>query len=138
MRFYTLSGKLVNKNLNKYLITWDGKSRSIIQRKVKQFLKPYWKGMLVMEEMPCAGTLLHVDIVNLTLKVAVEINGIQHTNYNTFFHGSNPAKYLLGIKNDVLKSEWLAKNNFKLIEINYDEIDLLSKEFFKNKFDILL
>jgi hypothetical protein len=138
MRFYTLSGKLVNKNLNKFLIKWDGKCRSIIQFKVKQFLKPYWSGMIIMEEMPCAGTLLHVDLVNLTLKIAIETNGKQHSSFNSFFHGNDPNKYLKGYKNDVKKSEWLAKNDFKLIEINEDEIDLLSKEFFKNKFDILL
>ena len=138
MRFYNIYGKLVNKSLNKYLIDWDGKCRSNIQFKVKQFLKPYWSGMIIMEEMPCAGTLLHVDLVNLTLKIAIEVNGNQHSAFNPFFHNNDPNRYLKGYKNDVKKSEWLAKNDFKLIEINEDEINLLSKQFFLEKFNLVL
>lgn len=136
MRFYTLSGKLVNKNLNKYIVNWDKPCRSIVQFKVKQFLKPFWKNYICMEEVPCLGTLLKVDFVNISLKIAIETSGLQHETYNKFFHRNSPANFLHGIKNDVKKEQWLKINNIKLIIIYENEINLLSKQFFKDKFNI--
>ena len=42
------------------------------------------------------------------------------------------------INRDFKKLEWLEENDYNLIEINYDEINLLSKEFFKKKFKVVL
>jgi hypothetical protein len=134
----TLSGKLINKDVSKYRINWDKPCRSIIQFKTKQFLRQFWAGHVLYEEMPCAGTLLHLDLFNATLGIAVETNGKQHSAFNPFFHNNDPNRYLKGYKNDVKKSEWLAKNDFKLIEINEDEINLLSKQFFLEKFNLAL
>ena len=39
MRLYNIYGKSVTKNVTKYLIDWDGKSRSKLQFNVKQFFK---------------------------------------------------------------------------------------------------
>lgn len=137
MRLYNIRGKIVDKNVSKYVIDWDKKSRSIIQFKTKKFLKPFWHSCICYEEFPVFGSLLKVDILNATLKIAVEVNGPQHNEFH-YFHNKNPNNYLQGYKNDVIKSEWLQKNGFQLVEINYDEIDLLSRDFFKNKFNINL
>lgn len=137
MRLYGINGKLIDKNVNKYVIKWDKPSRSIIQFKVKQFLKPYWSSLIVYEEFPVYQTLLKVDLLNATLKIAIEVNGPQHNEFH-YFHNKNPNNYLKGFKNDVIKSEWLAKNGFKLIEINHNEINLLSKTFFLEKFSLSL
>jgi hypothetical protein len=109
----------------------------MIQFRVKQFLKPYWLGCIVYEEFPVYGSKMKVDIFNATLRVAIEVNGPQHTQYH-WFHQENPMEYLSAVKRDVSKMEWLQKNNFKLVEINFDEIDLLSVDFFKQKFDMTL
>lgn len=138
MRFYTLTGQLVNKNISKYAVNWDKPCRSIIQFKVKQFLKPYWQGYMCFEEILCTGTLLHLDFLNLSLKIAVECSGDQHFSYSPFFHRGNPANYLKGIKNDFKKATWLEKNGIKLIEIMEDEVPHLSRNFFKEKFDVVL
>ena len=137
MRLFNVKGKLVVKNVAKYIIKWDGPSKSNIQFRVKQFLKPYWQGFIVYEEFPVYGTMMKVDILNATLKISIEVNGPQHSQFH-YFHNNNPAAYLDSIKNDVKKATWLEKNNFKVVEINFDEIDSLSKDFFKDKFDILL
>lgn len=137
MKLLNLKGKLVNKNVSRYLINWDKKCKSIIQFKVKQFLKQYWRGHIVYEEFPVYGSLLKVDILNASYKIAVEVQGEQHTQFH-YFHGGEPMNYLDSIKRDVKKQEWLEKNGFKLVEINYDEIDSLSKKFFLNKFGIEL
>lgn len=138
MRLYNVYGKLVSKNVSKYLIDWDGKSRSKLQFRVKQFLKPYWKGHQMYEELPVFGTLLKIDLVNMTLKISIEVMGSQHSAYNKFFCNNSPANYLSSIKRDFKKLEYLEKNGFKVVEINYDEVDKLTPEFFKNKFDITL
>jgi hypothetical protein len=137
MKLFNIKGKLVSKNVSKCVIKWDGKSRSDLQFKVKQFVKPFWKGHVVYEEFPVYGTLLRVDILNATLKIAIEVNGPQHSQFH-FFHNKQPLNYLNEIKRDDKKLDWLEKNKFNLVEINFDEVDTLSKEFFKEKFNINL
>ena len=136
MRLYSTSGRLVNKNVNKYLIDWEKKSRSKIQFKVKQFLKEYWENHIVDEEFPVYGTRMKVDFLNATKKIAIEVNGKQHSSFNKFFHGNSRQKYLQSIKRDHKKFEWLQSNDFEVIEVEQDEVPLLSYEFIKEKFKI--
>ena len=140
MRLFTPSGKLVYKNLERFRIRWDDptKSKSQIQFAVKQFLKPFWFAHVVFEEMPVFGTRLHCDIVNMTRRIAVEVDGNQHENFNTFFHGGSRLKYLGSIKRDVAKEEWLEKNQIRLVRIYQDEAKTLTEAFFKEKFGIAL
>ena len=123
MRLLNINGKLQSKKVSKYLIKWSGKSCSKIQFRTKQFLKPFWKNQIVYEEFPVYGTKMRVDILNAT---------------NKFFHGGSRLKYLESIKRDVAKANWLESNNFTLIEIEEDEIDSLSIEFFKKNFNLVL
>ena len=129
MRLFNINGRLQKKSVSKYLINWNKKSRSKIQFKVKQFLKPYWENHIVYEEFPVYGTRMKVDILNATKKIAVEVNGRQHSSFNAFFHNNSRAKYLASIKRDVEKREWLEKNGYTLIEIEEDEVNKLSEEF---------
>lgn len=135
MRLYNIRGRQVNKNVSRYLIDWDKKSRSNLQFKVKQFLKPFWEKHIVYEEFPVFGTRMKVDIVNVTKFIAVEVNGQQHGSYNKFFHNSRYG-YFQSISRDVKKEEWLEKNGFEVITVEYDEVDFLTEEFIKEKFDI--
>ena len=117
--------------VRKYLIKWNKKSRSQIQFKVKQFLKPYWENQIVYEEFPVYGSKMKVDILNATKKIAIEVQGKQHTEFNKFFHKTR-GNYLESIKRDHQKREWLKLNNFKLVEIEEEEIKKLSKTFLKS------
>jgi hypothetical protein len=127
----------MSKNVAPYLIVWDGPSKSKIQFRVKQFLKPFWRGHICYEEFPVYGTLLKVDLLNATLRVSIEVQGPQHTEYH-WFHNRQPFNYLDSIKKDVKKQEWLERNDFRFIEINYDEIDTLTRDFFREKFGLVL
>jgi len=138
MRLKNIFGKLVYQNVSKQLIDWDGKSRSNIQFKTKQFLKPFWNSQIVYEEFPVYGTLLKVDILNATKKLAIEVNGSQHNSFNKFFHQNSREKYLKSITRDYAKLKWLELNGFTLIEIEENEVDNLSKDFFLKKFNITL
>ena len=135
MRLYNTTGKLVNKNVSKYLIDWEKKSRSKIQFKIKQFLKEYWENHIVYEEFPVYGTKLKVDILNATKRIAVEVNGTQHTSFNKFFHKTR-INYLRSLQRDHKKMEWLKLNNFELIEIEQKEVPLVTYEFIKGKFGV--
>lgn len=133
MRLRSITGRLVNRNVSKYLIDWGKKSRSKIQFATKQFLKEYWKNHIVYEEFPVYGTRLKVDILNATKKIAVEVNGRQHSTFNKFFHGGSRQKFLQSIKRDCKKLDWLESNNFEVIEIEEDEVPLLSCELIEAK-----
>ena len=138
MRLYNVYGKLQSRKVGKYLIDWDDKSKSKIQFKTKQFLKPYWQNHIVYEEFPVYGTKLKVDFINATKRIAIEVNGTQHNKFNKFFHNNSRANYLESIKRDVKKREWLELNNFLIVEIEQNEVEKLSKEWFKKEFDITL
>ena len=138
MRLYNIYGRLQHKNVSKYLIKWKGKSRSKIQFRVKEFLESFWKAHIVFEEFPVYGTRQKVDILNATMKVAIEVQGKQHSSFNKFFHNNSRSKYLESIKRDVIKSKWLELNNYKLIEVEEDEVNDLSKSFFEKRFKLKL
>jgi len=138
MKLYNLYGKIVNKNVSSYLINWDSPSRSKIQFSTKQFLKDFWKNHIVYEEFPVFGSRLKVDILNATRKIAVEVQGSQHSEYSKFFHGDSRLNYLKSIKRDVAKEKWLVANDFTLVEIYENEVKNLNKQFFKDKYDITL
>ncbi len=143
MKFF-LPGKGTSKpkpvylKVEHYRINWEGKSRSKIQKAVKLFLKQYWEKHIVYEECPLAGTKLHVDILNLTKRIAVEVNGQQHGGYNKFFHNNSRLNYLKGIRNDIIKREYLEFNGFQILEINYDEVEDISSEWIKEKFGVVV
>lgn len=136
MRLFNINGKLTKKNVSKYLIDWDKKSRSNIQFATKQFLKPYWSSQIIYEEFPVYGSLMKVDFLNATRKIAIEVNGNQHSEFNKFFHDNSRANYLKSIKRDYAKSEWLIKNGFRLIVIEQNEVKTLTKEFILSMFGI--
>jgi hypothetical protein len=137
MRLYNIHGRLISKNVSSKIIDWDGKSRSKLQFKAKQFFKKHWHKHICYEEFPVYGTRMSVDLLNATKRIAIEVNGTQHDTYNKFFH-KNKVNFFNSIKRDFKKREWLESNNFLLIEINENEVNKLSKSFIKNKFDVLL
>ena len=110
-------------------------SKSKRQREVKKFLKKYWQSHVVFEEFPVAGTRLSIDFYNANKKIAVEVQGSQHTRYNSFFHGGHKNNYLEQLKRDEMKFKFCELNEIQLIEI-YDG-DIINLSLFK-KFDVSL
>lgn len=120
--------KFINVNLNKYKIDWLGKSPSNSQKLVKQFLYPFWKTHFCCEEYRIPGSLLRIDLINFTRKIAIEVDGPQHESYNIHFH-RNRLGYYNSIKRDFLKERWLEKNGFKFIRILESDLNNLSIEY---------
>ena len=136
MEFQTIDGKLKRvKNLKKRIINWEASSRSKRQKAVKDFLKDYWFYHVTFEEFPVVGTRLSLDFYNANKRVAVEVQGSQHTKYNKLFHGGHKNNYLEQLKRDQIKAEFCEVNDIILVEI-YDS-DIINKSLFK-KFDVTL
>ena len=130
MKFKTIYGKEKTlKNSRQYLIDWRKKTRSKFQDEVKKFLYPYWKDDVVFEELRLVETRLTFDFFNANKKIAIEVQGQQHTKFVPFFHGSR-AKFLQQLKRDSKKYDFCTINGFNLIEI-YD-VKELTKEFFES------
>ena len=90
MEFKTIHGGVKRvKNVKKRIIDWSSPSKSKRQREVKKFLKKYWQNHVVFEEFPVAGTRLCIDFYNANKRIAIEVQGSQHTKYNKFFHSLN-------------------------------------------------
>lgn len=130
MKFKTLNGSTRSiKNLKKYLIDWDAKSKSKIQFNVKKFLEPFWVNHIVFEEFLIAGTRMTLDFYNANKKVAVEVQGQQHTKYTPFFHGGYKNNYLSQLDRDHKKYEFCKINDISLVEVYYN--DEISVDLFK-------
>tara|TARA_R100000231_G_scaffold132158_1_gene104518 strand:- start:13725 stop:14132 length:408 start_codon:yes stop_codon:yes gene_type:complete len=135
MKFVDQYGKQRNlKNAKKYLIDWHKPSRSKFQTKVKKFLFEYWQNDIVFEEFRVVGTRLTLDFYNANKKIAVEVQGAQHTKYVKFFH-KNHFKYSDQLKRDEKKLDFCQANGIKLAEV-YPQ-DEIQASLFKNQ-DIYL
>ena len=135
MKFVDQYGKQRNlKNAKKYLIDWHKPSRSKFQTKVKKFLFEYWQNDIVFEEFRVVGTRLTLDFYNANKKIAVEVQGAQHTKYVKFFH-KNQFKYSDQLKRDEKKLDFCQANGIKLAEV-YPQ-DEIQASLFKNQ-DIYL
>jgi len=130
MRLLDLRGRLVNRNVTRFLIDWDKKSRSKFQFRVKQLLKPIWFSHIVFEEFPVFGSLLKIDFYNATKKIALEANGIQHEKFNKFFHNDTPTQWVNSLRRDMQKHEWCEKNDIRLIEIIETDLRDLKQDFY--------
>lgn len=136
MDFLTLSHKKRSKNIQKYLIDWEEQEKSIFQTNVKKFFYPFWFSHICCSEFPVIGTQMTIDILNFTLRLAVEVDGDQHTGFNKFFH-KNLMAYKLQIERDVLKEKWCEINKIKLIRIVKEDLPLDAQSFL-DKFGISL
>ena len=135
MELLTIYGKKRRyKNLKKYLIDWNAGSRSKFQATVKKFIKKYWDQDVVFEEFPLVGSRLSLDFYNANKKIAVEVQGAQHTKFVKHFH-KNHFKYADQLKRDEQKLNFCQANKIKLAEV-YPKDEIKASLF--NKQDIYL
>lgn len=125
--------KPYKKTVTKYLIKWDEPSKSKLQYRFKQLFKKYWIGHTVFEEFPVFGTRQRVDFVNISLNIAVEINGLQHDKYTPHFH-KNTQGFIKSLRLDREKREWLEMNNFNLIELMESDEKLFSPKYIEKEY----
>lgn len=120
--------------VRKYLVDWDKSCRSKFQFDVKQWFKKYWHGQVCLEEFRIPGSRLMVDLVNLNKRALVEINGVQHDEFNKHFHRDNRENFRKQMERDLLKRKWANANNFTLIEILPEDLPL-TLAFFRDRYE---
>lgn len=106
---------------------------SQLAKSVRESLSQALPNTLIKDEeyVSYKGNRLFFDFYLPSLNIYVEVQGIQHSQFNKHFHGS-AAEFRAQKKRDRLKQEWCDLNDYTLVTINYDEIpisvgDLLSK-----------
>lgn len=137
MKLIGVNGKSYNVNIREYLIDWD-RVVSKPQKNVKDFLYPFWKSSIVLEEWLLAGTRLRADIVSITKKVCIEVSPKRsHGTFNKFFHKTRGG-YLNSLKRDGIKEKWMEINGFTLVTIFDEDIKVLSEKWFLDKYNVIL
>jgi hypothetical protein len=115
MQVKLLDGTTQKIDLKKYLM--KDTSRSNFQLGVGNILKSHYPMDVILEEVYIRGEKLVLDFFIPSRRLAVECNGIQHSKFVKFFHGT-----IKGFHNqqdrDVRKREWCRLNNIRLIEVS--------------------
>lgn len=134
------SDKLVYISLKKYKIDWAENGASKLEKKTKDFLRPFWQNCLCGEQVRIPGSLLRIDIVNFTKKICIEISPeSHHGKFNPFFHKGNRLNYKNSILRDMQKQTYIEeKMKYKYIELNEDDVNNLSRKMFSEKFNLYL
>lgn len=128
--------KLVTLNVFKYKIDWEHDGASKIERQFRDLIYPFWKHKIVLYQPRIPGCLLRLDFLNATNKLAVEIDGAQHNEFNKHFHANSRANYLSSIKRDLNKEKWLENNKIQLIRLNGEDLNEFSPKYIQDKFNI--
>jgi hypothetical protein len=121
----------------------DGKSYSISLKQNKKrscsklheaarlLIKSIYNFDIVLEEVRIPGSrpAIFMDFIIPKRRVCVEVQGQQHYEYSGFFHDTKMDFYA-GKRRDQKKVDWAELNNFRLIELPYNEdIDEWRKRF---------
>jgi len=130
MRLFDANGRPCFKKVSDRLIKWEGESKSKFQKAVKFYLHPLWYHHHVYEEFPVYGTRYTLDFFNATRKIAIEVQGGQHTKFTKYFQNSE-FDFLKQLKIDEAKREFCKINNITLHEIFYEDKKELSLNFLK-------
>lgn len=128
------SRKIVNVNVTPYLIDWDH-AVSVPQKRVKDFLRPFWQNSVVLEEVRIPGSLLRIDLMNLPRRIAIEVSPSSSHAYNPFFH-KHRFGFGAALNRELDKAEWCRRNGFKHIELTEEDIGKLSPQWFKATHDL--
>lgn len=134
------SEREVSLSITDYIIDW-GHVVSKPQKLVKDFLYPFWKNQVILEEVKIPGTLLRIDLFNATANphIAIEVSPeATHRKYNKHFHKGSVFNFLATMKRDMDKQKWCEQNGFKFVEIYDADLETLSTTWFFQKYKIVL
>lgn len=129
------SSKTVLLRINKYAIDWQNDGNSSLEVRFRKLIYPWWKNYIVLFQPTIPGSRLKLDFLNCNKKIAVEINGPQHSEFNKFFHGSR-AGYLGSLKRDMSKYKWLNDNKIQLLELEEQDLNNFSPIIIEEKFGV--
>jgi very-short-patch-repair endonuclease len=123
-----INGKEYVWNLTGYNVFNDDKrKRSKYHVKARNLLKEIYNSYRILEEVKLPGStelhrksVLYLDFYIPSIKVAIEVHGEQHYEYNPFFHKSK-ADFLKSKARDEDKIRWCEINDIRVITLKYSE-----------------
>lgn len=98
----------------------QSKSKSKFQYEVGQKLKKEYPHDLIFEEINIPGEGLILDFFIPSINLVVECHGRQHTQHIKHFHKTK-RDFHDQQDRDNKKQQWCRLNNFRLIEVYYDD-----------------
>jgi hypothetical protein len=131
MKVKTLEGKEVNWILTGYMPPADHDNASALHLAARALLKQKFPTHPILEEVKIPEGDLWLDFYLPKVKLAVEVQGRQHSEYVPFFHGDrNSFHFVKAQKRDKLKRQWCELNHIMLVELPYSEtIDEWARRF---------
>ncbi len=112
----TLNNKEVNWILRPSKYPIKEHSKSNFQRSISIELRELYPLRIILEEVTIPETRLKLDFLIPSLKIAIECQGKQHTEFIPYFH-----KTIMGFVNqqrrDSLKQKFCMQNNITFVEI---------------------
>jgi hypothetical protein len=139
MKVLGLNGRQYPVCLTDYALDWNRKV-SKPQKRVKDFLRPYWVSHVLSEEFAipgCGKRPLRVDLINWTRQIAVEVSPVSSHSFNQFFH-KDRIRFSAAVHRDLKKEEWCKMIGFTYVELNEKDIDLMSPKWFEETYGITL
>jgi len=95
-----------------------GEGRGKYQSEVGQTIADKYPHDPILEEFPCKGEGLFLDFFLPRRMFAVEVQGSQHSSFNSFFH-SDITTFKASQARDKLKEQWCKVNGITLIKIEW-------------------
>lgn len=98
---------------------------SLLAKNVLQVLKQAFPNTRINEEyyVNYDGQRLFFDFHVPNLNIVVEVQGVQHTEFNKHFHGS-AENFKASKKRDRMKLEWCDINDVTLVSVNHNEVPI--------------
>lgn len=128
MKVTGINGKEYVWNLTGYDVFNDDKrKRSKYHVRARNLLKEIYNSYRILEEVKLPGStelhrksVLYLDFYIPSIRLAIEVHGEQHYEYNPFFHKSK-ADFLKSLARDDDKIKWCELNNIDIIVLKYSE-----------------
>jgi hypothetical protein len=119
VNFVDLDGNEVSVSLAKFLIVKENKSS--YHKAARQLLQEIFAPRKVLEEISLkVPDQLFLDFFVPECRVAVEVQGAQHTTYTPHFHKDKMAFYKAQYR-DKRKQQFLSLNNITVVELPHYE-----------------
>lgn len=103
----------------------ERENSSALHVRARDLLKRLYPFYSINEEVLLVGTLkerLYIDLYVHALRLAIEVQGSQHIEFNSFFFSSKK-DFLKAQSRDRSKVEWCKINNIDLVTLPHDESD---------------
>lgn len=125
MNVTDLKGNVTKWKMKGKVVNADSRPRSSLHKAARALIQETFPTLQLLEEVPIETghkRTLYLDFYLPLRKLAIEVHGRQHYEFNSHFHKDRWA-FIRSMANDRLKEEWCDLNNIGIVTLKYDEQD---------------